>query len=841
MPPLEWLEIEGFRSFAESQRLEFSEGLALVWGANSQGKTSVAEAIEFLFTGATVRRELLGGAKAEFDGCLRNAHLPADATVAVRAGIRDADGGVHEVERLLDRDYTADADCESTLTVDGVAVDDLSQLGIVLADPPLRAPVLLQHSLRFALSARPQDRSNYFKAVLEIQDLELLRDLVEASGETLRAAPAPILAKLRGLRTNGRLGELAAKIEAAKPSAIADAVSSALGAALKDLGASIGDELGLPERVAALAAALESSRERSFPSSAYRVSGALPEAVDASDLPAAEAFNSAIDLVDVETARLTKLFEAVLAVPQIEDAHAAVDCPVCETPEALTPARIAAMRTQVMNATGLRRAEADARTELTSLLRRVQAITRTGHEIVPVVASLDAPTLNEHETAATALLGEPTLHRPLWPLAKDVKASANALSNAARTVEDAVQSALAAIAAAKPIDTAAIAAVVDDLERERRNLETASSSFSEAAAAFLAPIKEAVDRKQGTDDLRVLAELAADVGGLRSALVAERARAQVRRELERALRELDKAKAAVFDEKFAAMSAEIDLWWRLLRPDEPVRFASVRRRGTGRRFVMFKAHLLGAPGLAAIERDALGVFSDSQLNALGLAAFLARATLQRTPLVVLDDPVQAGDEEHRATFVGYVLEQLLERGVQVIVLTYDDMLSKLIHHRYEAQGVGGFSVSLDRPADGSTVTRTTNTAEMLLQRAKAYLEHDDREFRSSASGHLRKAAERIAKEIIVNARLAKADACSLADYEDKTLGPLITELTPHLTKADHPGKWKVVGDLLNPGSHDDAPPTKQDLKMAFGYLREALREYLRTPAASSNAVTAADA
>ena len=44
---------------------------------------------------------------------------------------------------------------------------------------------------------------------------------------------------------------------------------------------------------------------------------------------------------------------------------------------------------------------------------------------------------------------------------------------------------------------------------------------------------------------------------------------------------------AVFDEKFDAMSVEIDLWWRLLRPDEPVRFASVRRRGTGRRFVMF--------------------------------------------------------------------------------------------------------------------------------------------------------------------------------------------------------------------------------------------------------------
>jgi DNA repair exonuclease SbcCD ATPase subunit len=840
MPTIEWLEIEGFRSFAEPQRLEFTGGLVLVWGANSQGKTSIAEAIEFLFTGATVRRELLGGAKAEFDGCLRNAHLAASARVAVRAGIRDADGDLHEVERVLVRDYTADADCESTLTVAGAGADDLSALGIVLADPPLRAPVLLQHSLRFALSARPQDRSNYFKAVLEIQDLEVLRDLIEASGETLQTSPAPTVAKLRALRTSERFRDFAAKIEAVKPAEIAATVSTVLGTTLADLGATVGDEAGLAERVATLAAALDSSRESSFPSSAYTVASTPPEAVEAADLPATAAFNAAVGLVDAETARLTKLFEAVLAVPKVGEASDAVECPVCETPDALTPVRIATMRAQVANTADLRQAEAKARTELTALLRRVQATAQTGQENVPGVASVDEATLRAHQAAATALLGESELHVSLRPLAEAVKAAATALSETATTVEEAIQTALTAIAEAKRIDTAEIIATVADLERDRQKLAAGSSSFAEAATAFLAPIKEAVDRKQGTDDLRVLAELADDVDGLRSGLVAERARVQVRRELERALRELDKAKAAVFDEKFEAMSAEIDLWWRLLRPDEPVRFASVRRRGTGRRFVMFKAHLLGAPGLAAIERDALGVFSDSQLNALGLAAFLARASLQDTPLVVIDDPVQAGDEEHRATFVGYVLEKLLERGMQVIVLTYDDMLSKLIHHRYEAHGVVGFSVTLDRPAEGSVVTRTTNTAEMLLQRAKAYLEHDDPEFRASASGHLRRAAERIAKEIIINARQAKGEVCSLADYEDKTLGPLVTELTPYLLKADHPGKWKVVGDLLNPGSHDDAPPGKQDLKMAFGYLREALRHYLRTPAAAA-AVAAVEA
>jgi hypothetical protein len=84
----------------------------------------------------------------------------------VRAGIVGSDEVEHTVERVLEADYTVEDECRSQLTIDGAVVNDLSSIGIVLADPPLRAPVLLQHSLRFALSARPQDRADYFKAVL---------------------------------------------------------------------------------------------------------------------------------------------------------------------------------------------------------------------------------------------------------------------------------------------------------------------------------------------------------------------------------------------------------------------------------------------------------------------------------------------------------------------------------------------------------------------------------------------------------------------------------------------------------------------------------------------------
>ena len=101
------LEIKGFRAFgAQPQMLDFSGPMAVVWGPNSQGKTSLAEAIEFLLTGKTVRRELVASAKREFAEALRNAHLPLSEDVVVAAEIEDAQGQVHRIERRLIRDYT---------------------------------------------------------------------------------------------------------------------------------------------------------------------------------------------------------------------------------------------------------------------------------------------------------------------------------------------------------------------------------------------------------------------------------------------------------------------------------------------------------------------------------------------------------------------------------------------------------------------------------------------------------------------------------------------------------------------------------------------------------------
>jgi chromosome segregation ATPase len=136
------LEIFGFRSFGrKGQTLEFPPLLATVWGPNSQGKTSLAEAIEFLLTGQIVRRMLMASSQDEFADALRNAHLPASSKPFVQATVISPDGLPRTIRRTLKTDYGKRQDCETILEIDGKAADDadLTSLGIVLSQPPLTA------------------------------------------------------------------------------------------------------------------------------------------------------------------------------------------------------------------------------------------------------------------------------------------------------------------------------------------------------------------------------------------------------------------------------------------------------------------------------------------------------------------------------------------------------------------------------------------------------------------------------------------------------------------------------------------------------------------------------
>jgi hypothetical protein len=135
------------------------------------------------------------------------------------------------------------------------------------------------------------------------------------------------------------------------------------------------------DRVASARTILAARREATFPVRGFDA-GPTPSW----SLPPEENWATLTDFatvsaeVDRELARLTRVFAAVLEIPLVAEASEPVDCPVCETPRALTPDRINAIRRQL---TAQEQYQARRRRANTSL----QQLTQLANHIEEVVRS----------------------------------------------------------------------------------------------------------------------------------------------------------------------------------------------------------------------------------------------------------------------------------------------------------------------------------------------------------------------------------------------------------------------------------------------------------------------
>lgn len=305
----------------------------------------------------------------------------------------------------------------------------------------------------------------------------------------------------------------------------------------------------------------------------------------------------------------------------------------------------------------------------------------------------------------------------------------------------------------------------------------------------------------------------------------QRQRKKTKQRVDAVGRTIQKAEEALLDDRFDKMGAEIGRWWATLRPDELVRFGGVDRRASGRRFVNLTAKLAVSEEASSQVRDAVGVFSDSQLNALGLSAFLARQQLLDSPFVVLDDPLPGYDPDHQVTFAANTIGTLLDAGVQVILLTHDPKVEAEVVGRHQHREPLHYRVELPPGLGGSQVTNQDDFVSRKLTEAKAYLTNTTVEGRKAATSALRDAAERLGKQIVAAARTANGTPTTVASLDKKMLGDLIPELTAHARSTDEAGKWRSIKGILNPGSHDDEVASTQSLGVAVGDLKKIRKDH----------------
>jgi hypothetical protein len=835
LPPIKQIEVQGFRAFGKSaQSLVFNSLIACVWGPNSQGKTSLAEAIEFLLTGQIVRRELLASAQDEFTDALRNVHMPKDLPVYVQAAI-EANGKSYVVKRTLSADYGKKQDCQSTLAIDGKTATeaDLAKLGIALSQPPLRAPVLAQHTLGYLFSARPQDRATYFRALLEVADLEAFRAAVAKLDTATKPPENPPVAKLTQALSIAVATKLLQPLLNKVPSAagITTAIDGALAATLTAEGQTV--PATLAEYVAAVTALLAEKRTLTFPIKGFDKAtfSAWAPSID-SPLLALTAYLAERTKVDEATRRLAGFFAEALALPHVVDASHPLDCPLCATKDALTPARIAFIRDRVKDTEAFRAAEKAAGNAIGQLEQIVKAVEKQMADAVPrfIVFSGEARRKRGFRVERIrALLGaDATENVSAWLQA--LRPMVRAWHHATRRAGE-LQSVLEAYQADLDSfkDAAALRDQCDTLQATVGDFGTTLACYLAAEAPVATALKTVIDAASETTGWQDLLDLAGDKGGLRRALIEAAAYQQVQKELAQALRQIDRGNEKVLDEKFLALSGEIETWWNLLRPDGASFFSAVRPRPGTRRTIDFKAGLSVSNDRSdPMLRDVIAVFSQSQLHCLGLALFIARSIHEKTKFIVLDDPILSSDEDYRAHFNSAVLEKLIALGVQVILLTQDQKTHKDLTERYLHVPIDTFQINFGNPADGTTVVNKADDLGALLNKAEVLSRGGHPDLHKQGGEVLRDAAERFCKEVLVRDRRAKGDkTAALSDFDGKNLGELGPKTEPLMTgDASHPGKLRTIGSSLNPANHDDAIPGAGALKVALGDLRMLRKTYL---------------
>jgi len=264
--------------------------------------------------------------------------------------------------------------------------------------------------------------------------------------------------------------------------------------------------------------------------------------------------------------------------------------------------------------------------------------------------------------------------------AEGAEASIEDLNTKAASVDKALQEQTAALHALSQLIPAKPAVLSADLGEEADPAEASEAwdrlvlptLSAEAYETVVAPIVALRDRAATVLKRRAEAwqPIANDLAAWAKQARDSQQAAVLLADLKKALEWLRKVGKEVRNERlapFASTSAQV---WEMLRQESNVELGPITLEGSGpQRKVALNVTVDG------VEGAALGVMSQGELHALGLALFLPRATAAESPFgfLVIDDPVQSMDPAKVDGLARVLSHVALTR--QVVVFTHDDRLS----------------------------------------------------------------------------------------------------------------------------------------------------------------------
>jgi hypothetical protein len=822
-----------FRGFRKLEAaIQMDADLVVFQGRNSSGKTSISEALEWLITGALSRREIgqLGHPR-ELENCISHQFRPKGETTRVEASV-SVNEEVHQLCRILKKDYSAKQKATNTsmLQIDGrdlSANEERELLDRLFAGVN---PLLMQHTLRQFVNDSPSHRRIYFERLLQIDELTALiekavitttrfTDFPPPAGQLLstaweevkRAAHTPALELMRHAEKAAHGETTAAVRKALLTSAKVEFPSECQGAPT------------LKHAREALLAAQERSREEKFPllkvlrppRGADAVSRFLEgEQRQRPNVLAARsqligAHQAATAVKDANLA-IAAAFEQLVAAQLIDPVLTGPQqCPMCEFRDepTLSVARIK----EILSWTPISEALDNASRDWLSVSGRYNDLL---DGLERAIASALPPAPSGSSLEALSSSAAPKLYEAV------MQATAES-----ERLRPSVEPAVAAIRHAKQIlaesppttDESTLQIACDDVRESLTPVSNAIHRYADAFHNIEQLVASEARSSQGYAIREAWLTASSDLPAVGECLQWERAKGEVQTLLSTIRTGLIDLRATLVNDIRDRFSADMTSVWGLLRSDRATKFSRldippVRGRGFKLEFGV-KAILSGTD--EDKEIDALRVMSESQINAIGIAAYVTRARRLGHTLLVFDDPVQSMDEDHYRSFAAKLLPQLLDDGFQVIILTHSDRFARDIsHHHYLRSGYLTLQTRLSRRKGCQVDEGNRRVAERLRMADKAAEEGD----LSDAWRYVRLAIERM----YTLARFRADDSFDPEKWRDHDARYMWDNGVESIVETAVPDAGKRLSEILTfaaEGAHDKATRGETDVHDSTDYLR----------------------
>ena len=844
---LRTLQAQYFRGIRTSLGVvDLSNGLIVIEGRNSSGKTSLAEALEWLFTGSLSRRETsTAGNSRELEDCIGNQFCPdgEDTWVSATFELEVAEGPPQEVQlrRVLKEDYgsASNSFCASTLFLDSTELTGDEERRILdeyFAGIP---PLLLQHTLRDFVQGDPKRRRAYFERLLRLDELTELIRLTVISDERATEFPSPSggnpIGLWRELEAIVREGKSKRSLRQVLQRTVWD-YSERVTRILVDISrtecpALIGTTTEEVEVVPILKGEQIKVRQSSFPLlvNLYpqrKVSDDKANTNLATDVGEfALSIRSAWQVYAPAMSQAVAIGEGNLAIAEayktlvhaglIQQEHSVQNCPLCafDQTDTLSLARINTIRGWDTIRSDERQTGEALTNAMMSWVRDIEKLLLERREILPEIPS--------EEDWNTALSGA---SEEIKVVAQNLKIDLDRIGQ----LEPYWTKGTSLVASGTPCPTTleeceTFIASCTDVVNGVSGFRAEARIYNESLAA----LESAIGFEASTDpDYRLrdrLVECLETARAIAEDFKWERAKQEAQEDLEQIRTLLINYRQEFLESRRELFSAGMESIWAALRNERYSSFSQLHiPNPRGRGFpieIEVKAAL--DDGIDKREVDALRVFSESQVNALGIAAFVTRSKLLGHQLLILDDPVQSMDEDHFKTFARDLIPKLLDDGFQIVLLTHNDTFARDVsHYHYDRAEYVTMSIRNSR-REGSVVEEGNRRVPERLQRAEHHLEKGEPD---TAWTDIRLAIERL--YLIAYKKYGPPDFNSdswlhqPAEYMwDAGAGEVIQERVPNSRD-----RLKDILTMTAAGAHDTPARGETEVRNSVAFLRDMLRK-----------------